>query len=123
MQPARFKLHAEERTCNPVQRPSFRDLAREEPRQTISPKIPKVQLGKTAEGEPRATGRRRKTGSINPCALSSLALLPALLAAPLNVVAVCPPEGCGCSGHPSYRCLPLFGMDAARACTNMSAQA
>jgi hypothetical protein len=24
MQPARFKLHAEERTCNPVQRPNFR---------------------------------------------------------------------------------------------------
>ena len=24
MQPARFKLHAQERTCNPVQRPNFR---------------------------------------------------------------------------------------------------
>jgi hypothetical protein len=24
MQPARFKLHAVERTCNPVQRPNFR---------------------------------------------------------------------------------------------------
>ena len=48
MQHARFKLHAEERTCNPVQRPNFRGLAREEPRQTISPKIPKIQLGKTA---------------------------------------------------------------------------
>jgi hypothetical protein len=27
MQPARFKLHAEERTCNPVQRPNFRGHA------------------------------------------------------------------------------------------------
>ena len=27
MQPARFKLHAEERTCNPVQRPNCRGHA------------------------------------------------------------------------------------------------
>jgi hypothetical protein len=27
MQPARFKLHSEERTCSPVQRPNFRGRA------------------------------------------------------------------------------------------------
>ena len=26
MQPARFKLHAEERTCNPVQTPNFKGV-------------------------------------------------------------------------------------------------
>ena len=61
--------------------------------------------------------------AINPFALTSLALLPALPAAPLNVVAACPLEGCGCSCHPPYRCLPRSGKAAARACTNMSAQA
>ena len=43
-----------------------------EPRQTVSPKIPKVQLGKTAEGEPRATGRRQKTGFIEKIQLLQL---------------------------------------------------
>ena len=38
MQPARFKLHAEERTCNPVQRPNFRGQGtKKEPQKTISP--------------------------------------------------------------------------------------
>ena len=39
MQPARFKLHAEERTCNPVQRPNFRGrVTKKEPQKTISPR-------------------------------------------------------------------------------------
>jgi hypothetical protein len=39
MQPARFKLHAEERTCNPVQRPNFRGQGtKKEPQKTISPR-------------------------------------------------------------------------------------
>ena len=39
MQPARFKLHAEERTCNPVQRPNFRGQGkRKEPQKTSSPR-------------------------------------------------------------------------------------
>ena len=39
MQPTRFKLHAEERTCNPVQRPNFRGrVTKKEPQKTISPR-------------------------------------------------------------------------------------
>ena len=39
MQPARFKLHAEERTCNPVQRPNLRGQeTKKEPQKTISPR-------------------------------------------------------------------------------------
>ena len=39
MQPARFKLHAEERTCNPVQGPNFRGQGkRKEPQKTSSPR-------------------------------------------------------------------------------------
>ena len=61
--------------------------------------------------------------ALNPFSLSSLSLLPSFPAAPLNFAASCPLEGCGCSCRPPYRCLPLFGIVAARACTNMSAHA
>ena len=38
MQQARFKLHAEERTCNPVQRPNFRGGgAKGDPRKLSQP--------------------------------------------------------------------------------------
>jgi hypothetical protein len=38
MQPARFKLHAEEHTSNPVQRPNCRGQGtKKEPQKTISP--------------------------------------------------------------------------------------
>ena len=40
----------------------FRGLAREDVQRNPDRLIPKVQLGQSAEGEPRATGRRRKTG-------------------------------------------------------------
>ena len=61
--------------------------------------------------------------AINPFLLSSLSLLPSFPAASLNVAAACPLEGCGCSGRPPYRYLPLFGIVAAGACTNMGAHA
>ena len=77
MQPARFKLHAEERTCSPVQRSNFRGQAREEPRQTISPKIPKVQIRKDRGRGTQVAVLPRMGRAINPGVLSSLALAPA----------------------------------------------
>ena len=39
MQPARFKLHAEERTCNPIETPNFRGRGtKKEPQKTIGPR-------------------------------------------------------------------------------------
>jgi hypothetical protein len=49
MHPARFKLHAEERTCSPVQRPNFRGQGtKKEPQKTktISPEVSKVHQGR-----------------------------------------------------------------------------
>jgi hypothetical protein len=47
MQTARFKLHAEERTCNPVQRPNCRGQGtKKEPQKTISPEVSKVHHGR-----------------------------------------------------------------------------
>ena len=57
MQPARFKLHAEERTCNPVQRPNFRGQGtKKEPQKTISPEVSKVHQGRQNREEPEGGG-------------------------------------------------------------------
>jgi hypothetical protein len=49
MQTARFKLHAEERTCNPVQRPNFRGQGtKKEPQKTIRHRSGKTILGGTS---------------------------------------------------------------------------
>ena len=84
-----------------------------EPRPTISPKIPRVQIRKDSRRGTQVAVLPRMERVINPGVLSSLALPPASgwPAAPRNVVAVRSLGGYGCSGHPSCRCVPLCCMD------------
>ena len=87
MQPARFKLHAGERTCSPVQRPNFRG----QDRRLVRP----MPIPTVSHHQGRAPGLGTKVAVLLPMGEGHQPIFTVVIVT-ASFFSGCSPEFCGC---------------------------